>query len=94
MPRSRQNILLNFKLKIEALRANLNKNKKHLNCGHFGKRCIHVPVRDFILQLKKKLVGGPERGPPVIRTNPRGHKQPRFMEKGNGHATSDPRFSG
>ena len=28
MPRSRQNILLNFKLKNEASRANLNKNKR------------------------------------------------------------------
>ena len=42
----------------------------------------------------KKLVGGPERGPPVIWTNPRGCKQLPFMEKGNGHATSDPWFSG
>ena len=42
----------------------------------------------------EKLVGGPERGPPVIWTNPRGRKQPCFMEKGNGHATSVPRFSG
>ena len=28
MPRSRQNILLNFQLKNEASRANLNKNKR------------------------------------------------------------------
>ena len=43
----------------------------------------------------EKLVGGLERGNPVmIWTNPRGCKQLRFMEEGNGHATSVPRFSG
>ena len=29
-----------FKLKNEASRANLNKNKRYLNSGHFGIRCI------------------------------------------------------
>ena len=40
MPRSRQNILLNFQLKNEASRVNLNKLKEYLNDGHFGIRSI------------------------------------------------------
>ena len=94
MPRSRQNILLNFKLKIEALMANLNKNKKTFKLRSFWKKVYSCTCKRFYFTIKKKLMGGPERGPPVIRTNPRGHKQPCFMEKGNGHATSDPWFSG
>ena len=37
MPRSRQNILLNFKLKNEASTANLNKNKRIFKCRPFSK---------------------------------------------------------
>ena len=41
LPRSRENILLNFKLKNEASRVNLNiKRYICLNGGHCGIRCI------------------------------------------------------
>ena len=42
MPRSRQNILLNFKLKSEALRANLSKNKKIFKRRPLWKKVYHV----------------------------------------------------
>ena len=40
LPRSRENIVLNFDFKNEATRANLKANKRPLNGGHFGIRCI------------------------------------------------------
>ena len=50
MPRSRQNVLLNFQLKNETSRANLNKTKEYLNDGHFGIRSIEG-VQEGVLLL-------------------------------------------
>ena len=40
MPCLKENILLNFEFKNEATRANLKENKRPLNGGHFGVRCM------------------------------------------------------
>ena len=48
MPRSRQNILFNFKLKNEESRANLNKNKRLFKCNHFGISCMGRNFRFFL----------------------------------------------
>jgi len=40
LPRSRENILFNFKFKNEATRGNLKKTTEQHNGGHFGIRCI------------------------------------------------------
>ena len=41
-PRLRENILLNFKFKNEATRANLLVNKRILNWRHVGIRCMYL----------------------------------------------------
>ena len=48
MPRSRQNILLNFKLKNEASRANLNKNKRILKWRPFWNKVYWVVMHNSV----------------------------------------------
>ena len=47
LPRVRENILLNFEFRNEATRAYLEVNKRNLNGGHFGIRCIYTYLVEF-----------------------------------------------